>query len=357
MLRTPVCELLNVEYPILSAGMGAAAGPELAAAVSNAGGCGVMGAGGAGPEFVKEMIRQVRRLTDRSFGFNYILDDENDEQETEPVDAALEEGLPLVVLFWGNPRAFVQRAHRQGAKLFIQVGSVNEAKRAADAGVDAIIAQGSEAGGHVRGTTALSVIVPEVVDAVKPLPVLASGGIAEGRGLAAALALGAQGVSIGTRFLASEEMATPRRLKQAVVDAHAQDTLYVPDLFDVGWPNAPHRVIRNRVVEEWEAAGRPPSGQKPGEGTIVGRYTLFGNVIREVKKYQATTPHPDFDGDLELMPHWGGQSCSLVRDIKPAGQIVRDLVSEAEEVIQGLQRMVSAPEPAQIRPKNGEWSG
>ena len=343
MLKTALCEQLGIRHPILSAGMGLAAGPELAAAVSNAGGCGVLGGGGNGPEYVRDVIRRTRKLTDRPFGLNFVLGDEEDD-DTEPIDVALEEGLAVMVLFWGNPKAFVEKAHRRGTKVLIQVGSVEEATRAASAGVDGIIAQGTEAGGHVRGTTALSVLVPEVIDAVKPVPVIASGGIADGRGLAAALALGAQGVSLGTRFVACQEFATPRAYKEAVVAGAAADTVLSDFLFDVGWPNAAHRVIRNKVVREWEAAGRPPSGQRPGEGTIIGRRT--GQWAIEVQKYQSTTATPEFEGDVESLPYWAGHSCSLVHDIKPAADIVRDLVREAEEVIEGLHRQVTAPEPA-----------
>jgi nitronate monooxygenase/enoyl-[acyl-carrier protein] reductase II len=336
MLKTGLCEQLGISHPILSAGMGLSAGPELVAAVSNAGGCGVLGGGGNGPEYVREVIRRTRSLTNRPFGLNFILGDEEDEDDTKPIDVALEEGLRIVVFFWGDPKRFVEKAHRNGTKVLMQVGSVEEAKRAAAAGVDAIIAQGTEAGGHVRGTTSLSILVPEVADAINPVPVIASGGIADGRGLAAALALGAQGVSLGTRFIASDEFATPRAYKEAVVAGAASDTVYSDFLFDIGWPDAPHRVIRNKVVREWEAAGRPPSGQRPGEGSIIGKRT--GQWAMEIHKYQSTTPTSEFEGDVDSLAFWAGQSCSLVRDIKPAAEIVRDLIREATETIEQLHR-------------------
>jgi NAD(P)H-dependent flavin oxidoreductase YrpB (nitropropane dioxygenase family) len=312
--------------------MGPAAGPELAAAVSNAGGCGVIGGGGYTGAYVREQVRRTRRLTDKPFGINIILGGDYEEVEDDPVRAAINERVPLLVFFWGDPSPLVAAAHENGIKVLLQVGSVREAERAAQAGVDGIIAQGSEAGGHVRGTTALSVLVPAVVDAVGPTPVIASGGIADGRGLVAALALGAQGISMGTRFMASEEFSTPRSFKDRVIASGAEDTVYLLDLFDVGWPNAPHRVIRNGVVREWEEAGRPPSGQRPGEGTTVGTRTILGES-RPMPKYAAAIATADFDGDLEAIPIWAGQSCSLVRDIKPAGEIVRDVVREAEAVI------------------------
>jgi NAD(P)H-dependent flavin oxidoreductase YrpB (nitropropane dioxygenase family) len=339
MLKTALCAQLGIEYPVLSAGIGPAATPELAAAVSNAGGCGVIGGGGHSGDFVRAQVRRARELTDRPFGINIILAGEDD---PEPIEAAIAEHVPVLVFFWGDPAPYLSDAHRQGVKVLLQVGSVEEAASAAAAGTDAIIAQGSEAGGHVRGTTALSVIVPAVVDVVGKVPVIASGGIADGRGLVAALALGAQGVSLGTRFLASEEVSVPQRYKERVVTSTADDTVYLHDLFDVGWPGAPHRVIRNTVVLEWEAAGRPPSGQRPGEGTIVGTRTILGQT-RELAKYAAAITTRDFEGDLESVPLWAGQSCSLVRDIKPAGQIVHDIVREATTVIEQLSRLTGVP--------------
>jgi nitronate monooxygenase len=230
----------------------------------------------------------------------------------------------------------VEEAQRRGTKVFIQVGSVEEAKAAAAAGVDAIIAQGVEAGGHVKSTTSLSTIVPAVVEAVKPVPVIAAGGIANGRGVVAALSLGAQAVSIGTRFLCSEETLAVRAYKERVVRSKAEDTVYT-FLFDVGWPDAAHRVLRNKATDAWEAAGRPATGQRPGEGDVIGTMTLAGTTV-EVPRYAVFPPMPGFTGDIEQTALYAGESCSLVNDIKPAGQIVRDLIGEAEEVIEQLRK-------------------
>src|SRR5207253_8901337 len=183
----------------------------------------------------------------------------------------------------------------------IQVGSVDEARAAASAGVDFVIAQGVEAGGHVRGTTALSVLLPAVVDAVTPIPVLASGGVADGRGLVAALSLGAQGVSMGTRFVASEEAFVPRLYKARIVSGIAEDTIYVEDLFNVGWEKAPHRVLRNAIVREWEAAGSPPIGQRPAEATTVGGRTRAGRTMA-TPNYAVLTPTPDDTTDPDHLP-------------------------------------------------------
>jgi nitronate monooxygenase len=337
VLKTELCELLGIEHPILSAGFGPGAGPEVVAAVSNAGGCGVLGGSGFTVEYLSDRVNRIRTLTKKPFGVNLILE----EIEDGPIEACIEQRVALLVFFWGDPRPYVEPAHRPGVKVGIQVGSVKEAMAAADAGVDFVIAQGVEAGGHVRGTTALSILVPSVVDAISPVPVVASGGVADGRGLAAVLSLGATGVSMGTRFVASEEAFIPAVYKERIVMSGAEDTVYTEDLFDVGWPNAPHRVIRNTIVREWEQAGRPPSGRRPGAGTTIASRTRAGKQ-QDIEKYSSVTATPEYTGDLEYFPLWAGQATDLVKDVKPAGQIVRDIVREAEIVIQGLSEL-SAP--------------
>lgn len=332
MLKTPLCQDLGIDHPIFSVGFAAGAGPELAAAVSNAGACGVLGGGGQPAPCVREKIRKLRGMTSKPFGVNVILA----LRREGVIEACLDEAVPILVLFWGDPKPWVNDAHRQGSRVFIQVGSVEEAEAAAEAGVDAIIAQGSEAGGHVKGKTALTTFLPAVIEAVRPLPVIASGGIATGGGIVAALSLGAQGVSMGTRFVASEEAFIPKEYKERVVESRSEDTVYCEQLFDVGWPNAPHRVIRNRAVEDWEAAGRPVSGQRPGEGTRIGTVTRAGNTV-DVPRYAAIMLTPEFRGDIEYAPFWAGESCGLVGDIKPAGLIVADLIREAEAIIVGLK--------------------
>ncbi|MEW6296453.1 MAG: nitronate monooxygenase [Thermodesulfobacteriota bacterium] len=331
MWKTALCRQLGVTYPIFSVGFGGGmAGPELAAAVSNAGACGVLGGGGVPAPYVRYLIRQVRALTEKPFGVNIILPLLQEGQ----IETCLDEKVPFLVLFWGDPRPYVEEAHRRGTKVFLQVGSVEEAVAAAEAGVDAIIAQGVEAGGHVKSTTALSTIVPAVVEAVHPVPVIAAGGIANGRGIVAAFSLGAQGVSLGTRFLCSEEARVVRAYKERVVRGRAEDTVHT-FLFDVGWPDAAHRVLRNKAVEEWEAAGRPAPGRRPGEGEVVGTMPLADTTV-EVPRYAVFPPMPGFTGDIEYTALYAGESCSLVNEIKSAGQIVRDLVREAEEVVKTL---------------------
>ena len=331
-LVTPLCERLGIEYPVWCAGMGAAAGPELVAAVSNAGGLGVLGAAGTAPEYVRRRAAQVRQLTARPFGINFIIDEEDPEEDREFIRqevAAAAEHAAVVVLFWGDPAPYVEAGHRGGALVAVQVGSAAEARAAAAAGVDAVIVQGVEAGGHVRGTTPVWALLPEVVAAVAPLPVLASGGIGDGAGVARALRAGAQGVSLGTRFVASDEARAHPEYKRRITASTAADTVY-GELFDVWWPDAPHRVLRTRLVREWEAAGRPPPGQRPGEGTPIGTLVRSSGEKIDWPRYAVGVAGPDFDGDIDDAPLWAGESCTVVNDIKPAALIVRDLAAGAQ---------------------------
>jgi nitronate monooxygenase len=331
MLKTALCYQMGITHPIFSAGMGPVAGPELAAAVSNAGGCGVLGGVFMPPPLLQQAIRQIRALTDKPFGVNLILP----LLEVGQIDVCLEERVPLLVLFWGDPSPYVAEAHRHHTKIFVQVGSVKEATAAAAAGVDALIVQGVEAGGHVKNHISLSTLVPAVVEAVS-VPVIAAGGIATGRGLVAAFNLGAQAVSMGTRFLCSTEAAATRAYQERVVSSTAEDTVYT-SLFDRGWADAPHRVLRNTALTEWEAAGSPASGQRPGEGTIAGTVPLAGTTV-QVPKYGSMIPITGFEGDMESVALYAGESCSLVHDIKPAAQIIQDMVTEAEAAIAQMQQ-------------------
>ena len=329
MLRTPLCATLGIQLPIFNAGMGGGlASAELAAAVSNAGGLGVLGMGALPPPVIAQEIRRLRALTDKPFGVNLILA----LCQGGEFEACLEAKVPVVIGFWGDAEPLVRKAAGSDTKIIVQCGSVDEAKAAASAGVDAVMIQGVEAGGHVKGTTALSIVLPAVVEAVKPLPVVAAGGVADGRGVAAALTLGAQAVSIGTRFLCSNECAASAEYKRRVVAAKAEDTAYTL-CYDIGWPNAAHRVIRNRGFVEWEAAGSPSPGKRPGEGTIVGTMMLAGSRV-EVPRYSVFPPLEGFEGDHDYAILYAGQSCALVDDVKPAAEIFRDLVRGAETALQ-----------------------
>src|SRR5262245_2126752 len=211
MLRTKLCRDLGIEVPILSAPFGGGgAGWELASAVSNAGGLGLLGMGGMPVSVLRSEIRETRARTSKPFGVGLLLPF----VQGGEVETCVEERVPVLMLFWGDVRPHVDKARRAGIPVLVQVGSVGEAKDAAAAGASAVIAQGFEAGGHVRGTTSLAALLPAVVEAVTPLPVIAAGGIANGRGVAAALALGAEAALMGTRFVCSEESLASRRYKE-----------------------------------------------------------------------------------------------------------------------------------------------
>jgi nitronate monooxygenase len=172
-------------------------------------------------------------------------------------------------------------------------------------------------------------LIPAVVDAVGRVPVVAAGGIADGRGLPAALALGAAGAWIGTRFLASEEVAIHPDYQKRILDAMENDTVYLDSLFDGGWPDVPHRVLRNSTVARWEAAGRPPRGERPGESEVLATSESAGEIVR----YRSYTPGPDAKGDIEALSLWAGQSVAMVHKVQPAGDIVREINADAEAIL------------------------
>ena len=330
-LDTPLCGMLRIRYPILSVGFGRSAGPELAAAVSNSGGAGVIGCSGLEADHIGLLIARTRELTALPFGVNLIIDSDETDEDLALLRAEVEAAsrADFVVLFWGDPGPYVELAHGRGAKVLIQVGSVDEARAAVEAGVDGVIAQGLEAGGHVRSKTSIWELLPHAVEAAGSVPVLASGGIGNGDAIARALRSGAQGVSLGTRFVASEEAWIHPVYKQRLTVSGAEDTV-LNELYDIGWPNAPHRTLRNKTFDEWDAAGRPPSGQRPGEGTRIGYRRSAAGDRQEWLRYAIGYLGPDFEGDIDYAPMWAGTSVSEVRDVKPAAAIVADLVRETE---------------------------
>jgi NAD(P)H-dependent flavin oxidoreductase YrpB (nitropropane dioxygenase family) len=330
-MKTRLCEELGIEFPIFSAPMGPdLTGPELVAAVSNAGGLGVLQAQMASPDVFRETIRKTRTLTERPFGVNLLLPFPAEEK----LDICIGEGVPVVSFFWGDPRPYVERLHDAGIKVMHQVGSVADARRSAEAGVDIVIAQGWEAGGHVSGEVSTMVLVPRVVEAVRPTPVVAAGGIADGRALVAALALGAQAVSIGTRFLASAESHAHPDYKRRVVEADETQTTRTI-LYGYGWPNAPHRTLRTPFVEEWE--GNEARGQEGRPDEPVMGETVIGGRPMPVLRFMGFPPNEQATGDLNSMSLLMGQSAGAIREIKPVGVIIDDLIAEAMQT----QREVS----------------
>ena len=327
-IKTVLCERLGIELPIIQAPMGGAVGPALAAAVSNAGGLGMLTPWHMNIEAARRQIRETRALTARPFGVNRILEFPQEER----LAVCLEELVPIISFFWRDPASLVPRAKAAGAIVMHTVGSAADAKRAVECGVDIVVAQGWEAGGHVRGTVATMPLVPAVVDAVSPTPVVAAGGIADGRGLAAVLALGAGGAWIGTRFLASHEATIHPRYRERLLQANENDTVFLENLFDIRWPNAPHRVLRNQTIEAWEAAGRPPSGKRPGEDEVIATSRSIDPIVR----YQSYTPGTDVEGEIDALSLWAGQSVGLVSRLQSAGEIVREMADEARLILQDL---------------------
>jgi len=333
MLRTRLCDIFGIDYPIISAGMGGVALAELAAAVSEAGGLGTLGLGGMGREGILNEISSARSRTSKPLAANVLLPF----LPKGMLEAIMDAPIQAVTFFWGEPsdyRESIERLHRRHIKVIWQCGSTDEARSAVASGVDAVMAQGFEAGGHVRGVATTCVLIPEIRDVIGDTPLIAAGGIADGRGLAAALALGADGAAFGTRFLASNESSAHKEYKQRITAAHATDTIHTT-LFDVGWPDAPHRVLRTAIVEEWERAGSPESGKRPGEGKTIAESRRPEFQVPLVN-FTVMCPTDYVEGDLGGMPFYAGQSCGVVREVLPAGEIVRRIVAEARDAIARL---------------------
>jgi NAD(P)H-dependent flavin oxidoreductase YrpB (nitropropane dioxygenase family) len=361
-LRTPICELLGIEYPIVLAGMGEASTPALAAAVSNAGGLGVIGAAATGPTRLAELIDETRRLTDRPFGVDTLLPasvtrgeksaassgapdlaeysrfaqefmQREELPEPDPADFAvlapvgdgpmiftkeffeaqmeviIEARVAVYAAGLGNPAPWLRRLHDNGTKVMAVVGRVRHALRVAEEGIDVIVAQGHDAGGHNSpiGTMAL---VPQVVDAID-LPVLAAGGITDGRGVAAAMMLGAQGAWVGTAFLATEEAGIFDFQKQALLDSSESDTTISRSL-----TGKPARMIQSLWTEAWE---RAPIDPLPMPLQSIVSAPVMASAVKQKR------------GDI--LPGFAGQGVGAIRDIRPAAEVMRELVAGAEEAL------------------------
>jgi nitronate monooxygenase len=266
-----------------------------------------LGASWTDPAVLREQVRWIGRVTDRPFCVNLVLDFEQQER----LEVVLEERVPIVSFSFGLRPEFVARARGQGARVFVQVGSAHAARAAADAGADAVIVQGVEAGGHVQSVVGLLPLLVEVRRAVS-LPLLAAGGIGDPAAARAALAGGAAAVVMGTRFVASDESDAHGDYKTRLTEALGEDTV-LTDLFDVGWPESPHRVLRNSTYARWEAAGRPPSGERPGEGD---------ELADDILRYASNLPSTGVEGEVEAMAMYSGQSVGSISTVEPAAAIV-----------------------------------
>ncbi|MGB7794933.1 MAG: nitronate monooxygenase, partial [Pseudonocardiaceae bacterium] len=270
----------------------------LAAAVSNAGALGMVTltwSADAGA-----VVRETAALTSRPFGGNFVLTSDHHRH----LDRALEAGLKIVSFMWGDPSSYIKAVHDAGGLVLHTVGSAKEARQAVASGADVIVAQGWEAGGHVWGKVATLPLVPAVVDAVAPVPVIAAGGIGDARGVAAVLALGAQAAWLGTRFLLAEEMPIHEDYRRRLIAAAETDPQLYPNLYDVGWPDSPHRALRNSTARAWEAAGRPPDSQRPGAGDVIAHFASGEGIVR----YEPAPPMVGTTGDIEALSMWAGQS-------------------------------------------------
>lgn len=303
----PKMNALDLEVPIMQAPVGSAATAQLARAVSHAGGLGTLAASWTEPTVLREQIRSIARATDRPFCVNFVLDFEQDER----LEVAVEEHAPIVSFSFGLRPALAARARAGGSRVLVQVASAEAARAAADAGADALIVQGVEAGGHVQSVIGLLPLFIEVRRAVS-LPLLAAGGIGDPASARAALAAGASAVVMGTRFVASEESDAHPRYKTRLLNAQARDTV-LTELFDVGWPASPHRVLRNSTYERWENAGSPPSGARPGEGE---------EIANGIARYASNPPLASMEGDIDAMAMYAGQSVGAITEVEPAAAII-----------------------------------
>jgi enoyl-[acyl-carrier protein] reductase II len=308
ILRTPVNDLVGIKYPIFQGGMAWVATGELAAAVSKAGGLGIIGAGNAPADVVREEIKKVKSLTSNPFGVNvYYMSPFVD----EVIQVVAEEKVPVVTTGAGNPGKHLPLLKENGCLVFPVVASVALAKRLERQGVDGLIAEGTECGGHVGELTTM-VLVPQIVDAVD-IPVIAAGGICDGRGVAAALSLGAVGVQVGTRFIACDECQCSPEYKKAILRAKERDAV-------VSGPKG-HKVrsLKNKLTKQYEKLARNNASfeemEKLGEGAL----------RRAVK-----------EGDIDNGSVMAGQVAAMITEIKPAKDIIEEMMQEAEEVISRL---------------------
>jgi NAD(P)H-dependent flavin oxidoreductase YrpB (nitropropane dioxygenase family) len=336
MISTSITRDFGLATPIVNAGMAMIARPALAAAVCEAGGLGTIGSDINPPHVLRELIRKTRALTKRPFGVDLIGDFVTDEH----ISVLIEEQVALAIFFWTLPTLEnVERLKQARIKVWMQVGGVAEAEQAVALGAEALIVQGAEAGGHNRAEASTMTLFPRIRRRFPGLPLLAAGGIVDGTTMAAALALGADAVWCGSRFLASQEAEAHDAYKDRVLAADVGDTA----LLSVYGPEWPDQIMRAIVNDGARAAlGREAEAIKDAEGQFIGSTVLNGQTI-PVPRYSAILPTPDFDGDIEQACLTAGQSAGNIDEILPAGEIVRRMTAEAKSV---LRRLTSIGEAA-----------
>lgn len=320
MLRTPICDFFGIKYPIILAGMGSVAMHKLAAAVSNAGGLGVIGAAGLSQEQMRDEIRKTRTLTDKPFAVDLLAPIPDMMRPHMPV--LIEEKVKIFVAGLAVPTEFVQAMKDHGMKIVVMCGKVHHGEKAQAAGADVVVAQGTEAGGHT-GEIGLMSLLPQMINAVR-LPVLAAGGIAHGSQVAAALTLGAQGVIVGTRFIATPEAQAAQEYREAIVKAREDSTMRTKC-----YTGKPCRVIRTSYAAEWE---KDPSKIKPfPQQAMISRQ----NGVMNYSGFGGTHADPD----RTFMPT--GQGAGLIDDIRPAAEVFADLIREAEATLRRSQILLA----------------
>ena len=310
MIKTDICDLLQIEYPILQGGMAWLGTAELAAAVSEAGGLGIIGAGHMPPDIFRNEIHKLKERTNKPFGCNIML---MSPFVKEVMGVVVEERVPVITTGAGNPGVYIPALKEIGTKVIPVVASVLLAKRLLRGGIDAIIAEGTESGGHVGDITTMA-LIPQVVDAVD-VPVIAAGGIADGRGMAAAFALGAQAVQMGTRFVLSEECIAHENYKNAVLKA--KDRATVMTGLTTGHPV---RIIDNALAHKYKSLEF--SGGSKEDLENLGAGTLRKAAI---------------EGDVKEGSVMIGQISGMLTDVKPCATIIKDIMAETETVIKKLQ--------------------
>lgn len=334
MLKTEISRALGLETPLINAGMAFVAGPLLAAAVSNAGGLGMLGTGMAPPEGLRQMIRATRALTSRPFGVDLIGTFAQDGH----IDVLIEEAVPVAVFFWDLPtKAASARLRAAGIRLWMQVGRMSEAAEAVAHGAEALVVQGAEAGGHNRSEAPLAQLLPRMRRAYPKVPMIAAGGIFDGASMAAALCLGAEAVWCGTRFLASSEANAHKAYKQAVVGAGAGGT-EITSVFGPEWPGQQMRVLVNKAVVT--ARGREAAALAESQGDMIGSVELGGMTV-PVPRYSAILPTPEFEADIDWSCLTAGECAADIHSIEPAGDIVRRMTVDASRILEQLAREVA----------------
>ncbi|MBI2830846.1 MAG: enoyl-[acyl-carrier-protein] reductase FabK [Chloroflexi bacterium] len=313
MLKTAICDLFGIEHPIIQGGMAHVATAELASAVSNAGGLGLIGSGNAPPDWVREQIRRTKEMTNKPFGVNVIM---ISPYTKEVFEVVLEEKVAVLTVGAGNPGTYVPRFKEAGIKVMPVVASVALARRLERSGADAIVAEGMESGGEVGECTTLP-LVPQVIDAVK-VPVVAAGGIGDGRGLAAMLALGAQGVQIGTRLVCSTECIAHQKYKEEIVRASDRSTVLTGQ--STGYTM---RSLKNRMTRQFQELEKTCTSVEEVRAFGMGRVRL--GLI---------------EGDIENGTLLAGQIAGMINGIKPVKTIIEDMVRDAEAIIGGLKKYV-----------------